>query len=390
VAVAWGASTPHGNTDVFVAMSRDGGATFEAPVQVNTESGEGRLGGELPPRVAIVRVDGGADPHVVVLWTARGSLTSIKLARSRDGGRTFEAPTVLQQPNAAGDRGWPALTIDRTGVAHAIWLDHRAMAAHGKPAAHVHAGDAKPSGPSADGVAMAQHSSLYHAAFNGSEAVQREHEVAKGVCYCCKTALATGTSGELLAAWRHVYPGNMRDMAFTTSKDGGQTFAPPTRVSEDRWSIEGCPDDGPAMAVDGSGTVHVVWPTVLEGPKPEGALFYASSTDDGRTFTPRQRVPTLGSLKPGHAQIVVARSGGVAIAWDEIMEGRRTSAMRLLTPGAAEPFGEVTVLGKDESAAYPVLAATADGLVAVWTARGVDDSSTIRVQSIRLRQRSSS
>jgi len=34
------------------------------------------------------------------------------------------------------------------------------------------------------------------------------------------------------AAWRHVYPGNIRDIAFTVSRDGGRTlrnrFASPT------------------------------------------------------------------------------------------------------------------------------------------------------------------
>ena len=54
VAVAWGASTPAGATDVYVAMSRDGGASFGEPVRVNDIDGEARLGGELPPRVALV------------------------------------------------------------------------------------------------------------------------------------------------------------------------------------------------------------------------------------------------------------------------------------------------------------------------------------------------
>ena len=52
VAVAWGASA-NGKADVFVAVSRDGGTTFGSAVQVNTVPGEGRLNGEMPPRVAL-------------------------------------------------------------------------------------------------------------------------------------------------------------------------------------------------------------------------------------------------------------------------------------------------------------------------------------------------
>ena len=86
----------------------------------------------------------------------------------------------------------------------------------------------------------------------------RERELFKGVCYCCKTAMAIGPDGAIYAAWRHVFAGNLRDMGFTVSRDGGKTFSPLTRVNQDGWSINGCPDDGPAMAVDAKGTVHLV------------------------------------------------------------------------------------------------------------------------------------
>ena len=69
--------------------------------------------------------------------------------------------------------------------------------------------------------------------------------------------------GRLVSAWRHVYEGNLRDIAFTESRDGGATFAKPARVSEDGWAINGCPDDGPALAADAAGGVHIAWPTVI-------------------------------------------------------------------------------------------------------------------------------
>ncbi len=47
------------------------------------------------------------------------------------------------------------------------------------------------------------------------------------------------------------------------------------RVHQDGWAINGCPDDGPAMAVDAAGTVHMVWPTLLNGT--EGTLLYATA-----------------------------------------------------------------------------------------------------------------
>jgi hypothetical protein len=86
-------------------------------------------------------------------------------------------------------------------------------------------------------------------------------------------------------------------MAFAASHDGGLTFSAPIRVSEDQWQIEGCPEDGPAMALDGRQRVHVVWPTLVSGAtadiEPTLELFYAASSD-GRQFSARRRLPTEG------------------------------------------------------------------------------------------------
>jgi hypothetical protein len=375
VVVAWGAST-EGKTDVFLAVSRDAGKTFDVPVQVNTVAGEARLGGELPPRVALAPAAGSGDPEIVVLWTARGDGTTVKTTRSRDGGRTFHPPVALQSPGAPGDRGWPALALDQQGAAHAVWLDHRGLAAdRAAGASHTH----RQKGAAHDGVALAQKSGLYYAA-PGSPSGERE--LAKGVCYCCKTALAAGPDGALYAAWRHVYPGNLRDIAFTVSRDRGRSFSPPVRVREDGWIIEGCPDDGPAVAVDAEGTVHLVWPTVIGGDAtPEGALFYAS-TRDGRAFGQSTRVATLGSPKPSHPQIVIG-GGRVVVAWDEVIKGQRVAAARELKAGPdGADFGPIVTMSPEGPAMYPVLAGTDAGMVAVWTTGG--DASVIRTRIVRL------
>ena len=374
VAVSWGA-TAGGKTDVFVAVSRDGGASFAAPVQVNPVQGEARLGGELPPRVALAARAGSSTPEIVVLWTARGDSTEIKTAKSRDGGKTFDAPVTLQTAGAAGDRGWPSVAFDQRAAVHAIWLDHRGLAADRKPGGHA----GHQAGATHDGAAMALKSGLYYASSGGAR--RGERELAKGVCYCCKTALAAGPGGTLFAAWRHVYPGNLRDMALTISRDGGRTFSSPTRVSEDGWSINGCPDDGPAIAVDAKGTAHLVWPTVVDGR--EGALFY-SSTRDGAKFTPRIRIPTLGGPRPSHPQIVLDAGGRIFVAWDETNGGRRVASVRELKLQAdrTAQFGEILRLSPDGSAVYPVLAATDRGLVAVWSTGG--EVSRVEARTLRM------
>jgi hypothetical protein len=369
VVVAFGAQLPQGKPDVFVVVSRDGGKQFSAPVQVNgAGDGEPRLGGELPPRVGLVERPG-ANPEIVVAYGAKAQATGIRVARSVDGGRSFAPSRAVQEPGVPGDRGWHAMTVDRRGTAHVMWLDHRGLSAPaGATPAHTH-GQAESRAAerdAIDGVAMAQRSGLYYAR-EGADAA-RERELLRGVCYCCKVAMASTPQGGILAAWRHVYPGNIRDIAFIASRDGGQRFDAPTRVSVDDWQLAGCPDDGPSLAVDGEGTAHIVWPTVVNGPEPEGAIFYASSAD-GRTFTPRVRVPTLGSPRPMHPQVLTRRAGLVTVAWDEVIGGVRQAAIRNIRfDEAGQPiFGTTTRLGEPSTpGSYPFLVSTSNGALAIY------------------------
>ncbi len=362
--MAWGASQK-GAGDIFVGVSRDGGQHFDAPVQVNATSGEARISGEIAPRVSLSSGVNANQPEIAVLWNAKQDGTAIRFARSRDGGKTFGAAQTLQAGGAPGDRGWGAMALDSKGAAHVIWLDHRGMAAGGEHSGHK---------GEHDGVAMAQKSALYYASVSPSGV--RERPLFPGVCYCCKTAMAIAPNGSIYAAWRHVFAGNFRDIGFSASRDGGATFSPMTRVNQDGWSINGCPDDGPAMAVDAAGVVHLAWPTVADE---TGVILYATSRD-GQSFSKPERVPTFGAPKASHPQIAVDGSGRVFVGWDEVRNGARSAGIVALvakgatTPGTPESLGPAT--------AYPVMAASGRGLVAAWTS-GAPDRSVIKVRRIR-------
>jgi hypothetical protein len=367
VVVVFSASAPSGVTDIYAAVSRDGGRAFAPPVRVNHVDGDARVNGEQPPRVAL------SDKQIIVVWTAKGAKgTRLLEARSSDGGATFAPAAVVPGTDAAGNRGWENLAGP-----FAVWLDHRELAQDDAAVAmhhHDSTSSAHATGSKPDGVAMAQKSKLYFASLDGSIA---PHAVTGGVCYCCKTALAIGPSGAIFAAWRHVYPGNLRDIAFALSRDGGKTFATPIRVSEDKWMLEGCPDDGPAMAVDGRERIHLVWPTMIAGganAAPTIGLFYATS-DDGRTFTPRERIPTEGVAH--HPQIAIAGDGLPVIAWDESDHGARHAVVSHRNSRPSARFSR-QVLSGSEAAVYPVIAQTHDATVAAWTS-GKGALSTIAI-----------
>ena len=96
-------------------------------------------------------------------------------------------------------------------------------------------------------------------------------------------------------------------------------------------------------------------------------LFYTSTKDGGRTFAARTQIPGLGSAKASHPQITIDHAGRLFVAWDEIIDGKRTAAVREIKPAAAVTFGPILTLTSDAAGQYPVLASTSDNLIAAWT-----------------------
>ena len=373
VVAVWSAATSAGQADVFAAVSKDAGWSFGAPVRVNSTEFDARINGEQPPHV-VLRPARGAPPEIVVVWTSTaGAGATLLTSRSTDGGRTFSRSAAVPGSDATGSRGWESAAGGPGGV-RALWLDHRGMApSPGTPAGRTFTVPApRPTAlPWRNGRLCIRRSSAV------PDSVR---EIAKGVCFCCKTAIAAAPNGAIFAAWRNVFPGGIRDIAATVSRDGGLTFAAPVKVSDDGWVLNGCPDDGPAMAVDAASRLHIVWPTLVTDDKGAQslALFYATSPMDGhsrpgrgsppRAFRIIRRLPSMRTArrpspgtKPGRGprQVVFARLGG----------------------GAAAP---ITRLGVTGAGAYPVLVGTDDAVVAAWTA-GSGADSTVHVERIPIR-----
>jgi hypothetical protein len=372
VALAFSAANA-GGMDLYVATSRDAGRSFGAPVHVNAVSGQARVSGEQPPRVALVPTRSGGrtgDPEIVIVWTVKaGSDWQLLQARSADAGRTFGAATPVPGSEAAGSRGWEALSVDDRGRVSVLWLDHRDEAA-----AKAHAHGAMASKP--DPTEQAKLSRLYFGRLDGSMA----KSVTQSVCYCCKTALVQA-GGATYAAWRQVYPGSIRDIAFSASRDGGRTFSAPVKVSDDQWQINGCPDNGPTMAVDAAQQVHVLWPTAAGATNAQQlALYYARSLmprASNGAFTKRVAVPTNGQAS--HPTMVIGGDGVPFAVWDEIVEGQRRLGAARVQDGR---FTAVPIPGSG-GRYYPTTAAVPGGAVVAWVQQS-ERTTTIGVARVAL------
>jgi len=368
VAAAWAATdAATGTTDIYSAVSQDQGRTFGAPVRVNSTPGDARANGEQPPRVALAAGESGI-VDIVVFWIARRTSGTVLLtARSSDGGLTFGPTGLVPGTDTVGNRGWQAIATGSSGDVYGVWLDHRRMAGPSAtaPAGHRHHDSASAttaaSGDAPDGVAMAQLSDLYFGRLDGRGSAGA---ITPGVCYCCKTAITATADGAVFVAWRHVYAGNMRDIAFTSSRDGGRTFAPPTRVSEDHWSIAGCPDDGPSMTVDARGRIHLVWPTAVDVNGTMTKRLFHSMTTDGTTFTSRVAIPSEGPAH--HPQIAARTDGSLSVVWDESAADERRVARAWGTVDARGAVSFQREPGSVGAGRYPAVVATGAGVLTAW------------------------
>jgi hypothetical protein len=366
--VVWAARTADGVTDLYAATSKDGGAAFTSPVRVNDVPGDARTNGEYAPRVAIGR-------QIHIVWaTSLNDKIALRVARSSDEGRTFTPAVTLHEEGLANGRGWQSIGLAADGTVHAAWLDGR-----NDTEANIHAGHGQPGRPAMHGGKM----DIFYGSLTPSQKNVSGRMISSDTCQCCKTALAVGPDGSVNVAWRQIFGDNIRDIAFVRSQSGGRDFGPQVRVSVDNWLLNGCPDDGPAMVADRKGGVHIAWPTLVAGEQERIGLFYAHSAD-GRAFTPRVEIATLGSLKPGHLQMAIRPDGRIGLAWDEISDGVRKI---VIAEGTMDGRGPA-VLSKGRlisdpavSGTYPSIAPSKDGFLVAWTS-GAAEASKIKIARV--------
>ena len=147
------------------------------------------------------------------------------------------------------------------------------------------------------------------------------------------------------------------------------------RVSEDGWKIDACPDDGPAMAADGHGGIHIVWPTLVPGDTPRKGIFYSTLAENA--FAPRIRLDA-GDGDPAHPQIAADEHLNTAAVWDERVGDGRRIVFRTIVDKVPQPAQIFT----GESAAYPTIAGNEGFWIVLWTVQGADGRSTIEGRRI--------
>jgi hypothetical protein len=348
---AWITQEGEGN-NVHVARVAGGEAR---PVRVNPD---GMTVDSLyqPPSIAA-----GPAGEVYLSWSSRrygGAYGStLRLSRSLDGGRTFDGHLGVNDDRPIS-HSFEGLAVARDGTVLVSWIDSR-------------------DDPDTAGTYFAR-------IVDRGTRVAGAARLDAATCACCRVSVATGPAETVVAAWRRVLPGDIRDIVLGISRDQGRSFGAAPPVHDDHWRITACPRRGPSVAVDGRGRVYGAWYTEGGDGRPKILLAVAP---DGRRFGRPVQVNASAGSTPDHPRLAVAPEGVAVVAWVEATAVRHRVLVRYSTDGG-RTLGPERMLSEivKESASeiVPDIAVTPDGAFVIAWHEERPTSATLILQTLRV------
>ena len=204
----------------------------------------------------------------------------IRLARSRDGGATWEPLGFLHDDATPTEHGFVSLLSVGGDRFRAFWLDGRRMVDDGP---------------------MTLRTALV------GESPGRAEVLDDRVCECCPTA-AVKTSAGPLVAYRNRSPEEVRDIYLRRRRNDAWSEATP--LHRDGWVFPACPVNGPALAAAGD-QVAGAWFTA-EGGEPR--VLAAFSENGGADFGPPMAIDR-GEGVLGRVGIAWGPEGEAVVSW---------------------------------------------------------------------------
>ena len=290
--LAWGSKTSDTERTVFLTRSTDHGKTFDSPKIISKAgiyktAGKGKTGGH----------ERRANPHLAAMgkevqltWNeplADGSAMRTVLASSNDTGATFGEPQAVHSGLGAKP-SFTAFARAPGGLLGCVWLDER------NGTQQVYASVRRDEAPGFS-----------------PELLVHEGQPGKGVCPCCPTAAAFAPDGTLYVAFRNINDG-YRDIAVSRLRPGQTAFEGPFNVVEKVWKFEGCPHDGPSLAVMGD-RLHVVWMDAHTGPQ---RVYHAHAKLADMKFEAKELHASAPGTQ-GNPKLSLDMSGNLHAVWEE-------------------------------------------------------------------------
>lgn len=351
----------HGHThlssmNLYVAVSKDGGASFSAPLRVNREDNEVWGFAVSRPRVAY-----GPGGTLHVAYPANEMQPKIgkpvlttRYTRSTDGGASFEVPrrlsTVTDADLAqvihggfASVAAFGTMGVAPNGDVHLVWIDTRDM------------------------KSGADNASIYGVVSrdDGLSFTQDRVEAAGDVCPCCQLTLAFDAGSRPWLGSRLVTPEGVRTSTVAHADGEGGSFGARVSTGGAPWKIDGCPLKPTVLAVRGD----TVYTAAHNGAEQPAGVLLATSRNGGASFEAAYPAHPGAAVSDAPA-IALAGGDRAVVAWHAKSDGPRQIFYRTLD-ATGQPLDAPNALaGGEETAQHPALASRHDGRVQIAWQQG--------------------
>ncbi len=183
--------------------------------------------------------------------------------------------------------------------------------------------------------------------------------------------MAQGRDGPLFATTRSAFLelkdsyDAVRDPILSVSADDGATWSEATKISDDKFKISACPDVTAGLAVDSAGRMHAAWYT---GTEAHPGVFYATSDDDGKTFTKPATLLAGDWVPYGDVKLAIDGDDHAWVAFEDRREDQDQIRLVRLDPEGRAAFSRTW------AGTAPDIAAGDGYAVVTWGTQGAHDA----------------
>ncbi len=269
---------------------------------------------------------------------------SIVLARSSDDGASWVELGRLNDDDTDTEHGFVSL-VPEDGAVRAFWLDGRGMVDEGP---------------------MTVRTARIGASIGESELVDER------VCECCPTD-AVATSEGAIVVYRDRSEDETREIY--SVRRGNDGWSAPAAVTDDGWTIAGCPVNGPAID-HRDGRTAVAWFTGADG-APQVSARFGLTPEAGRPIV----IDDAGPV--GRVGLTLDADGSAIVSWLAVVDDEAELRLRRLSPDGR--VGEALALGRtsgSRASGVPQLGRMGGRLVAAWVEVSEGVESRIRVRQV--------
>ncbi|MFT4565736.1 MAG: hypothetical protein ACI9FN_000689, partial [Saprospiraceae bacterium] len=295
------------------------------------------------------------DKHIAAHWlqmSGDGTYDySVQVTLSKDGGQNWSNPIIPHQQEIPAEHGFVSMAPLDDRHFQIVWLDGRnTKIGTGESDGHDHGGGQM---------------TLRSAVLDYEGNITEEHEIDGRVCDCCQTDLII--DGNIpIVIYRDRSPSEVRDISISRYYD--DKWTEPVKVHNDEWTINGCPVNGPAIALNNE-EIGVAWYTASEqAPK----ILIASSIDGGKNFSEPVQIDQENPV--GRVDLIHWNDGFMA-SWVESKNDESFLMMSYYQDGIVTQTYEIMPLNASRRGGFPIIEPVEDGIIVAWTEVGKSKTS---------------